>query len=114
MKTIVLAILSVAAASAAISVKLGTTVPSPQLVGSVIGLIARLEVAGPPIYTYRYTVSTAGGPFRVVRDFSQAPDFAWSPELYEHEARVRVTVRNSTTKGSADAEIPFRIVSRLK
>src|SRR5436305_5567241 len=114
MKPILLTILSVAAASAAMSVKLETSVPSPQPVGTVIGIIARMEVSGPPIYTYRYTVSTAGGPFRMVRDFSQAPDFTWSPELYEHDARVRVSVRNSTTKETGEAEIPFRIVSRVK
>jgi arylsulfate sulfotransferase len=114
MKTIILAILSVAAASAAMSVKLESTVLSPQPVGSVIGFIPRVQISGFATFNYRYTVSTAGGPFRMVRDFSQAPDFTWAPELYEHEARVRVTVRNNATKETADAEIPFRIVSRVK
>src|SRR4051794_27964118 len=90
MKTIFFAIVSVAAASGAMSVKLESSVPSPQPVGSAIGFIPRVEISGPAMYTYRYSVSTAGGPFRIVRDFSQAADFTWSPELYEHEARIRV------------------------
>ena len=44
-------------------------------------------------YNFRYMVSVNGGPFRMVRDFSQDATFFWSPELYEHEARIRVTVR---------------------
>src|SRR5580765_3896757 len=99
MKTIAFVLVSFAGASAAMSVKLETSVPSPQPVGAVIGLVPRIQVSpGPPAYNYRYSVSTAGSPFRVVRDFSQAPDFAWAPELYEHEARLRVTVRNNVTK----------------
>jgi hypothetical protein len=59
-------------------------------------------------------VSEGNGPFRMLRDFSQDPTFSWSPELYEHEARVRVTVRNARSKETADAELPFRIVARVK
>jgi arylsulfate sulfotransferase len=114
MKIIVLGILSMAAASAAIPIKLATSVPSPQPVGAVIGLVPRVQVPAPGMYTYRYMVSTGGGPFRVIRDFSQQGEFAWTPELHEHEARVRVTIRNNGTKETADAEIPFRIVSRIK
>jgi arylsulfate sulfotransferase len=114
MKTFILAILSVAAASAAMSIKLETSVSSPQPVGSVIGILPRVEISSPSMYTYRYSVSTAGGPFRIVRDFSQAADFSWTPDLYEHEARVRVTFRNNATRETAESEIPFRIVSRVK
>ena len=45
----------------------------------------------------QYSVSVDGGPFHMIRDFSQERMFTWSPELYEHEARVRVTVRNNDT-----------------
>ncbi|MEP6537137.1 MAG: aryl-sulfate sulfotransferase [Bryobacteraceae bacterium] len=66
------------------------------------------------MHVFRYSVSVNGGPFRMVRDFSQQRDFAWSPELYEHEATVRITARNNETKDTANDEALFRIVSRIK
>jgi hypothetical protein len=62
----------------------------------------------------RYSVSVNGGPFRVLRDFSQQPIFAWLPELFEQSATIRVTVRNNETKATAKDELPFRIVPRAK
>jgi hypothetical protein len=114
MKTIFVALVSIAAASGAIPVHLASSLPSPQPVGAVIGLIPQIPNGAPAVYTYRYAVSTGSGPFHIIRDFSQQANFAWAPELYEHEARIRVTVRNSATKETADAELPFRIVSRVK
>jgi arylsulfate sulfotransferase len=125
MKTFVLAALAAGLASAAIPVRLTTSLPSPQPVGAVIGLVPRIQPVGPapalmpgppvrsgPLYTFRYMVSVNGGPFRMVRDFSQEPTFFWSPDLYEHEARIRMTVR--LAKETSDAEIPFAIVPRAK
>ena len=66
------------------------------------------------MHVFRYSVSVNGGPYRTVRDFSQQRDFSWAPALYEHEASVRVTVRNNETKEIADGEMRFRIVSRVK
>jgi arylsulfate sulfotransferase len=114
MKTAVLLIFGAAVyAAPALSVRLVSNVPSPQPVGTVVGLIPRLENAGPAKYAYKYSVSTNGGPFRVLRDFSQQPDFAWAPELYAQEAKIRVTVRKNGTE-TMDAELPFRITPRVK
>jgi arylsulfate sulfotransferase len=113
MKTIFWALMTIAGGQAAMSVRLVPGLPSPQPVGTVIGLMPRVEVSGPGIYTYRYSVSTGNGPFHVVRDFSQAPNFAWMPEMFEHAARIRVTVRNSTTKETSEGELPFEIISRV-
>jgi hypothetical protein len=66
------------------------------------------------MHVYRYSVSVDNGPFQILRDFSQQQEFIWAPALYEHDARVRVTVRNNTTSNTAEAELPFRIVSRVK
>jgi arylsulfate sulfotransferase len=114
MKLLMLALCMSAAASAAMSIELGSTLPSPQPVGTAIGLVPRVTVTPPGPFTYRYAVSTDGGPFRVVRDFSQNSGFVWAPELREHDAVVRVTLRNGTTKETADAEARFKIVSRVK
>lgn len=111
MKALLITVVTAVIASA-IPVRLTTDVPSPQRVGAVVGLLPRIQPTGPGLYNFRYMVSVNRGPFRVVRDFSQDPTFSWSPELYEHEARVRVTVRVGAD--TSDAEIPFAIVPRAK
>ncbi|MEO8129319.1 MAG: aryl-sulfate sulfotransferase [Bryobacteraceae bacterium] len=101
------------------TVRLMTALPSPQPVGTVIGLAAIPKDEGDPLkllskFQFRFRVSEAGSPFRVLRDFSTQANFAWRPELYEHEARVQVTARNIQTKLTAEAEVNFRITPRVK
>ncbi len=96
-----------------VKVTLLSSLPSPQKVGTSIGLSPHIEHAPRGAYVYRYSISVDGGPFHIVRDFSQAPGFVWTPALFEHEARARVTVRVNRTNDSWDAEIPFRITSRV-
>ena len=95
-----------------LKVQLLSNIPSPQPVGTTIGLLPRVENAAKGMHVFRYSVSQNGEPFHVIRDFSQAASFAWTPALFEHDARVRVTVRNNETKATAEAEAPFHIVSR--
>src|SRR5947199_3008718 len=99
------------------SVQIRTSLPSPQPVGTVIGVTPVPKEDGDPLKTfmklrYRFSVSVDGADFRIVQDFSPKYAFAWRPELYEHEARVKLTVLNVESKETGDAEIPFRIVSR--
>lgn len=101
-------------------VRLVASRSSPQPVGTSITIVPRIEnlPAGPlgsadPV-AVRYSVSLDGGPFRILRDFSQQRDFVWAPPLYEHEAMIRATVRNNKSKETAENEIPFRVVSRVK
>ncbi|HVP00265.1 MAG TPA: aryl-sulfate sulfotransferase [Bryobacteraceae bacterium] len=63
---------------------------------------------------FRYSVSVNGGPFRIVRDFSQESNFIWSPELYEHSATIRLIARNNESKETAQDDMRFQIVSRIK
>ena len=95
-------------------VHLQSSLPSPQPVGTPIGLMPKLENPGTGMLVFRYSVSVNGGPFRVVRDFSQQPLFAWAPELFEQTAAIRVNVRNNVTKATAQDELAFRIVPRVK
>jgi arylsulfate sulfotransferase len=106
--------LSCSAYGAAVSVRLLPSMPSPQPVGTVIGLVPRVENPATGMNAFRYSVSVDGGPLHIIRDFSQQRDFVWTPQLYEHDANVRVTVRNNATKETAEADLPFRIVSRIK
>jgi hypothetical protein len=101
------------------SVRIVPALASPQPVGTVIGLTAVAKEEGDPLKLFpklrvRYSVSVDGAPFRVVRDFSPEPNFNWRPELFEHQARVKVTLKNIVTKMTADSELPFQIVARAK
>src|SRR3954471_15322361 len=98
-----------------LAVHLRTSLPSPQPVGTPIGLFPDAENLDlKAMHVVRYSVSVNGGPFHVIRDFSQQPLFAWAPELFEQVATVRVDLRNNDTKATARDEMPFRIVSRVK
>ncbi len=114
-RVICLALSCLAAAYAEpMKVQLLSSTPSPQPVGTSIGLLPRVANTPPGMYVFRYSVSADGGGFHVIRDFSQAPGFVWTPALVEHDARVRVTVKNSKTGEAVDGELPFRIASRVK
>jgi hypothetical protein len=39
---------------------------------------------------YWFTVSVDGVPFRILSDFSRNSGFAWRPDLFEHEAHIKV------------------------
>ena len=112
--TLALGLVGGAAAAPPLAVTLRSNLPSPQAVGTIVTLAPHLENATRATYVARYEVSIDGGPFRMIRDFSQNMLFAWSPELYEHQAQVRVTVRNNNNQETASAELPFRVVSRIK
>ncbi len=96
-----------------VKVTLRTTVSSPQPVGTAIGFSPHVENAQKGNYSFRYSASIGDAPFHVIRDFSQAPSFAWTPPLFEHETRVRVTARHNATKQTGDADLVFRITSRI-
>lgn len=108
------AALSFGSSTPPMAVQLLTSLPSPQPVGTAIGLVPRIENPAKGMHVFRYSVSVNGGSFRIVRDFSQQRDFVWSPALYEHQATLRVTVRNNESKETAQGEVPFRIVPRVK
>ena len=101
-------------AAAPLAVHLHSNLASPQPVGVSINLSPRVENMSKGMHVYRYSVSANGGPLRIIRDFSQDRDFTWAPELQEQGATVRVTVRNNESKETAEDEMPFQIVSRIK
>jgi arylsulfate sulfotransferase len=95
-------------------VRLLPSASSPQPVGVRVGLQPFIPSPPQGAAVYRYSVSVDGGPFRIIRDYSQDPAFVWSPELYEHDATVRVSVRVDGTKDIVTGDLPYRITSRLK
>ena len=111
---LVFAAISCNAAGVPMTVRLLTNMPSPQPVGTPIGLAAHVENAAKGMLVFRYSVSTGGGPFHIIRDYSQQRDFVWRPALYEYDSMVHVTVRNNENKETADDEQPFRTISRIK
>jgi hypothetical protein len=87
------------------------------MVGTAIWLDAKPTLDGDVdkqrrFIQYRFSVSVDGAPFRILTDFNGGSGFVWRPDLYEHEARVKVTMRNTSTKESFDSELPFRILPR--
>src|SRR3954468_651210 len=103
---------------AAPSVQIFTDPPSPQPVGTVIGITAIGKDEGEPekyasLLRYRLSAADEGGTFHIIRDFSRQAEFTWTPELYDYEARVKVTVLNTKTKQTGEAELPFRISPRV-
>lgn len=113
MKILLIVLSFAAVASGAMTIELASSAQSPQPVGAVIGLVPKVQVKPPGPFNYRYMVSMNGGPFHLVRDFSQDPAFIWAPSLYEHDAVVRVTIRDGKSAETATAEMPFRIVPRV-
>src|SRR6516164_7382464 len=100
--------------AAPLSVRILTSLPSPQPVGTPIGLAPAIENAEKGTLVFRYSVSVDSGPSQIIRDFSQQREFTWSPALYEHRATIRVVVRNNDTKETAQDELPFGVVSRVQ
>lgn len=111
---VVFAVVSYGAPKTPMTVRLLTSLPSPQPVGTPIGLAVHVENAAKGMLVVRYSIGVAGGDLHIVRDFSQQRDFVWRPALYEHDAVVHVTVRNNETKETADDQQPFRTISRIK
>jgi len=109
-------VVSVGAAEKPITVHMQTSLPSPQPVGTPIGLTSSIgmESLSKDMYVYQYSVSVNGGPFLIVKDFSQEYAFAWTPELFEQAATIRVKVRNNETKATGETDLPFQFVSRVQ
>src|SRR5512138_411303 len=103
------------------SVTLVSSLPSPQPVGTVITLEARPTVDGDPdkqtrFLQYRFSVSIDGAPYRMLTAFSRDSGFAWRPDLFEHEAGIKVTMRNTDPtekdKETVESELRFRVLPR--
>ncbi|HVP00267.1 MAG TPA: aryl-sulfate sulfotransferase [Bryobacteraceae bacterium] len=119
MMFVVAAVASLPVCWSAPSVRIVPALVSPQPVGTVIGLVAVAKEDGDPFKVlsklrFRFSVSVDGSPFRVVRDFSSQATCNWRPDLFEHQARVKVTLKNIATKMTAESELPFQIVPRVK
>lgn len=101
---------SVAAPSAA-GVVLQPSLPSGQPVGSVIRWTATAPDAGP--HVYQFSLGQAQGRLLVVRDFSPASFFSWTPiEEGDYEVKVRIKAGFGTV-AVTEATVPFSVHSRI-
>src|SRR5262249_38979493 len=74
------------------TVSLAPSAPAPQLVGERGTWTATAEDAGAaPVY--QFSIAAHGGDFHVVRDFSPANTFAWTP-MQEGTYDIKVTVKD--------------------
>src|SRR5262245_23092613 len=74
------------------TVSLAPSVPAPQLVGDRVTWTATAtDVGAAPVY--QFSAAPEGGAFHVVRDFSPANSFAWTP-MTEGTYDIRVVVKD--------------------
>ena len=74
------------------TVTLAPSEPAPQLVGERITWTATAtDVGASPVY--QFSVAPHGGAFHVVRDFSPANTFTWTP-IQEGEYDIRAVVED--------------------
>src|SRR6266516_1018959 len=93
-------------------VSLAPSEAAPQLVGEGITWTATATDCGAtPVY--QFSVAPDGGAFRVVRDFSPANSFAWTP-MQEGAYEIEVTVKDrySATE-TTSAVVVDAVVSRV-
>jgi len=83
------------AANTPLAVTLLSNKPSPQPVGVPVSIWPKIDTSEKGMLVYRYSASVDGGPFHIIRDFSQQADLVWSPALHEQQATIRVAVRNN-------------------
>ena len=93
-------------------VQLMPSLPSPQLTGTAVNLVATATDPDPGLLTYRYAITYRGVP-RIVRDYSQANSFNWSGAVSDGIYLVRVTVRNNSTQETAQQSLLFRLAPRV-
>ena len=61
---------------------------------------------------YRFSVSYAGGPFAMVRDFNDNNQFQWAP-MKDGAYTLRVTVQRTADGTTAEADAAFDVESRI-
>jgi arylsulfate sulfotransferase len=83
--------------SATPTVTLSPSLPSPQVVGTVLTWTATATDSDPGTLMYSFSVGAEGGALALVRDFSPTNIFRSYPALREGTYQVEVTARNSTT-----------------
>src|SRR5438067_12580020 len=79
---------------AAPTVQIFTNPPSPQPVGTVIGISAGGKDEGEPVkyvllLRYQFSIAKQRGAIDNLRDVSFSPETAWRLELDEHHARLK-------------------------
>jgi len=87
---------------------------SGQPVGTTVRWAATAAPSLGPAVVYRFSVGALGGPLRVVRDFSPARSFTWTP-LQTGAYAVAVTAKQAfTATTSVTASRVYLITSRIK
>ncbi len=92
------------------NVQLQTSVPSPQLLGTVIQLTASGQDSNLGILSYKFEVEAPGATsFSLLEDFDVINTFTWVPNYSEGIYQLRVTVRDYKAGTSAQTVVPFTV-----
>ena len=108
-----IAALTCVAGQAKIAVRLGSSLSSPQPLGTPIVFKATAVDSNPNPVTYRFEIATApSGAYSLLQDYSTEPAFSWAETFVEGSYQMRVTARDYLSGESAQAvSQPFQITS---
>ena len=91
------------------TVQLAASVPSPQPLGTTVMLTASATDTDPGTISYRFEIGLAGSTLVLVRDFSVATTFLYTPTVYAASYEFEVIARNNSTQKTASFAItPFK------
>lgn len=104
-----LAMATVLPAYGSISLSLGSSPTSPQVLGTSIQWTATASDTQGGALAYQWQVGITGGTSYVVRDFYSSNVFTWTPTSSEGAYTITVTVMNQSTGNTASTSAPFNV-----
>jgi arylsulfate sulfotransferase len=92
------------------NVHLSVSPSSPQVLGTVISMVAAAKDTDPGPVSYKWEVLQPGSSgFSVLRDFDLEPKLTWTPSFTEGTYQLRLTARDYRAGTSAQTMIHFQV-----
>src|ERR1700730_8794967 len=104
---------SAALCSAAVTVTLTPSLPSPSPVGTMITWDASASHASSGTMWYRFRVRELGGNYKIIRDYGPLASLDWTATEYEGLFEMEVSARNRKTDQSAATSIVYQFQSQV-
>jgi arylsulfate sulfotransferase len=99
---------------ATIRLRVTTSLPSPQPLGTPVVLTAGAQDSNSGVLNYKFEVMQPGSSaFSVMQDFSLTNSFSWTPTYSEATYQLRVTARNFSSGETSQVPLSFQVNSLL-